>query len=332
MPEFDPFKGGLPSDDVSGIFVNCLPALFDPFKSGLPSDEVSERFMIATAIQWDSRLREAIVHILPEHLSLEAHRIIWHWVCASYDAGQSISGEAMIAHFSSGPGAKDIGSIGGFTYMAEFVAPAPDLPVADYISKILDTYARRCLMFKCNDALSRLKNRAESIEEIAHDVEESSRAAATIGKQSSGFKNFEDMIRESGGFEMFLRRGKGEALSYPWPALSQMTHGGMRPGQFIVIAGPSGKGKTALALNILFRATFSGQGIPLLFSLEMPIDEIGARMLSLSSGVDSYRFDRATDEERENVRTGRLVLAENQYLVDDDDCTTMAAIAPKRKP
>lgn len=305
---------------------------FDPFLKGLPSDELAERFLIATSIQSEEQLKAAILNVRPEHMSLNAHRIIWQWVCSAYDAGSIVSPDTLMVHFSSGTGSSDLDAIGGFTYMSEFVTGfnfAPAIP--DYTAKILDTYARRCLMLKCNDALIRLSNRNEPIEGISQEIEEQARASAAIGKQSSGFKNFEDMIRESGGFETFLRRGKGDALSYPWPALNRITKGGMRPGQSIVIAGPSGKGKTALALNIIFRTIYAGLGVPLLFSLEMPADEIGSRMLALSSGVDSYRFDRLDENERDMIRTGRDILTENQYLVDDEDCATMAAIRSKTK-
>lgn len=304
---------------------------FDPFKFGLPSDELSERFAIATAVQWDQRLREAIIHLRTEHFATEAHRLIWQTICVMYDASAVVSKDSILAHFFSGAGKKDFNAVGGASYLAEVITPMPNVSISDYIGKILDTFARRALMLKCNEALTQLTDRNQPIEEIAHGVEEQARISAVIGKESSGFKNFEDMIRESGGFESFLRRGKGEAISYPWPALNRITHGGMRPGQFIVVAGPSGKGKTALALNIIFTAAYSGQGIPLLFSLEMPIDEIGSRMLALSSGVDSYRFDKLNEDERDRVRTGRSILSENQYLVDDEDCASMAAIRAKTK-
>lgn len=304
---------------------------FDPLAQNLPCDEMAERFFIATAIDHEKRLQEAVVAVRPEYMAFDSHQIIWGAVCSMYDAGESISGQSVLAHFGTGSGSKDLAHIGGFGYLSEFIAPQVDVSVSEYAAKILDTYGRRMLMFKCNEVMARLVDRTQDLSTIAHDLEEQSRASDAISKQSSGFKNFEDMIRECGGIEAFLSREKGDALSYPWPTLSDMTKGGMKPGQLVVIAGQSGKGKTALVLNIVFRAAYSGQGTPLLFSLEMPKEEIGSRMLALSSSVDSYRFGNLSPEERVRIRDGRSILADHQYLVDDEDAASMAQIKSRVK-
>lgn len=296
----------------------------------LPSDQTSERFLLQTAIQWDGRLREAIVKIKAEHFALMAHRQIWLSVAAMFDKGVEVSRQTVLAYFTeSSP--NDLKSIGGIGYLSEFMEPVPDVSVETFVSNILDTFARRQLMFKCNEALSRLQRRDESLVEIAAEIEEQSRVSVSIIQESSGFKNFEDMIIECGGLQAFLSRGKGDSISYPWPSLTRMTNGGIRPGQLIILAGPSGKGKTTMALNIVFRAAYSGAGVPLIFSLEMSKEEIGSKLLSLSSGVDSFHFDKLTEYERDLVRTGRGILQDNEYMVDDEDAASMAAIRSKVK-
>lgn len=303
---------------------------FDPLAQNLPTDEVAERLLIHTAIQWERRLREAIAHIRPEHLNRETHRILWTAVCAMYDASRHVSRETVFAHFASGPGESQLQAI-TVGYLSEFMTPAADIPLTQEITKILDCYARRVLMFKCNDMLLRLTDRTEDRVAMAHELAETAQASVAISMESSGFKNFEDMIRESGGIEAFLSRGKGESVTYPWPSLNHLTRGGMKPGQFIVIAGLSGKGKTALVMNIVLRAAFSGIGTPLVFSLEVPKEEIGTRMLALASGVDSYHFDNLDEDERTRIREGRRILNEQEYLVDDEDSATMSAIRAKTK-
>lgn len=304
---------------------------FDPLAQEMPSDTDAERILIATAIEHETRLRESIILIRPEYLMLEAHRIIWAHVCEMFDAGSMVSQESIRAYFGTGPGRENIASIGGFGYLAEFMTPQANVSVSAYAQRILDTYARRALMFKCNDALLRLVDKSIDVAEVAGELEEQARVSAVLGKESSGFKNFEDMVRECGGIEAFLARGKGDSMSYPWPTLTKLTNGGLKPTQFTVIAGESGKGKTALLLNILFRAACSGNGVPLLFSLEMDKQEIGTRMLSLASRVDSFRFGYLMPEDRERIRRGRAILAENQYLVDDQDCASMAQIKARVK-
>lgn len=304
---------------------------FDELVHALPSDLEAERSVLGIAMEYEVRLREAITRIRAEHFTTEAHRIIWTRICEMFDAGEVVSSQILVTYFATGPGEKQRESIGGFSYIVDLAFLSPDVSVEPWVRRILDTYARRQLMLRCNEAMIRLSNRQESLIEIAQSVEEECRSSVNVAEASSGFKNFEDMIRECGGLQAFLSRGRGDSVSYPWPTLTQMTNGGMKPGQLITIAGQSGKGKTALVLNIMLRSAQMGHGTPLLFSLEMPKDEIGGRMLALISGVDTFHFTRLTDDQRDAIREGRRILAESEYLVDDEDSTSMTQIYSRTK-
>lgn len=303
---------------------------FDPLGHELPSDVESEKALIGSSISHEARLREAVVRVRPEHMSTDANRIVWSWVCDSFDAGEPVSGGHLTSYFSTGPGKVNLSALGGLTYLSGFYHGI-DMAVDRWASYILETYARRQMISKCHESMLRLYSRQEPIAEISHSIEEECRNSIALTEPSSGFKNFEDMIRECGGINAFLSRGKGDSLSYPWPSLNRMTKGGMKPKQLITIAGQSGKGKTALVLNIMLRASQMGRGIPLLFSLEMDMDEIGERMLALASGVDTYRFDSPTNEERELIRKGRQRLTDHTYLVDDEDAANMTQIYSRTK-
>lgn len=70
---------------------------------------------------------------------------------------------------------------------------------------------------------------------------------------------------------------------------------GLRPGEIIVIAGRPGSGRYALALKIIEHIAGT-LGKPIVFhSLTNPVEEVGLRLLSSASEVDSYR-----------MRTGQL--------------------------
>lgn len=76
-------------------------------------------------------------------------------------------------------------------------------------------------------------------------------------------------------------------------------NGGFRPGQLIVLAGQTSKGKSALALNIA--ANFARQGRPaLFFSLEMPEEQLARRLLFAEAQVSlrRMRFPNADENER----------------------------------
>jgi replicative DNA helicase len=64
---------------------------------------------------------------------------------------------------------------------------------------------------------------------------------------------------------------------------------GLRGGQLVIIGARPSMGKTALALNMLANAAQSGKSC-ILFSLEMPAEQIAARMLCGKASVEMRRF------------------------------------------
>ena len=80
--------------------------------------------------------------------------------------------------------------------------------------------------------------------------------------------------------------------------------GGLQPSDLIVLAARPAVGKTALAVNVGYRAAVERQARVLLFSVEMSRREIAQRLLSLGTGLDSAR-----------IREGRLSAADMASLV-----------------
>lgn len=67
---------------------------------------------------------------------------------------------------------------------------------------------------------------------------------------------------------------------------------GFQPGELVVVAGRPGQGKTALAMNSATNAAL-GSNVPVLvFSLEMPADQLGERVLASEGRIDSQMLRR----------------------------------------
>ena len=83
-------------------------------------------------------------------------------------------------------------------------------------------------------------------------------------------------------------------ISTGFPEIDQLTLG-LQPGELIVVAGRPGSGRYALSLKFIEHIAGT-LGLPVVFhTLTNPIEEVGLRLLSSVSGVDSYR-----------MRTGQL--------------------------
>lgn len=102
------------------------------------------------------------------------------------------------------------------------------------------------------------------------------------------------------------------------------------PGNFIVVAGRPGQGKTSLALNIaLYRAKRKGESVAIV-SLEMSPGEVVNRMLCAEAGVDSRKLERGEVDDDEQLRL-RLAKTMLSYLKINiiEDVRTPGEIAMK---
>lgn len=80
------------------------------------------------------------------------------------------------------------------------------------------------------------------------------------------------------------RDGTIKPVPVPWPALARSLNGGLWPRTATILAGPTGAGKTSLAVALANHAARSG--VPVLYvSLELDGDEMSARHFAIEAGV-----------------------------------------------
>lgn len=106
-----------------------------------------------------------------------------------------------------------------------------------------------------------------------------------------------------------LKSGSGELLltgvSTGFPEIDRLTLG-LQAGELIVIAGRPGSGRYALALKIVEHIAGT-LGQPVVFhSLTNTVEEVGLRLLSCTSGVDSYRMrtGQLDESDWQNISSG----------------------------
>lgn len=131
------------------------------------------------------------------------------------------------------------------------------------------------------------ENKLEQIGSLVNSVERA-------GEGDS--KDFNDLLRVAiKTLDNRFRSGEGfKGLRTGFKDLDENLQG-LDPGDLVILAARPGMGKTALALNICLNQTFEGKNV-LVFSLEMPADQLINRMISSTSQVDGKR-----------IKTGKLL-------------------------
>ncbi len=307
---------------------------FNVLEAGLPASLEAERLILAQCLMDPSVIETACDALGGEDFTTEAHRLIWEALNALNSVGERVD-RVMVAEWLLQR--KQLESVGGISYMLDLEEGMPRIPnLEGYVRTLRQKTVKRKAMLKCNDLLTRLGTSDEEASEIFADAE--SAIAKLTGELSerSAFMNPREIIAEAGGIDSYLKSRADEGIRTPWTKLNRMT-GGFRPGNLIVLAAHTGRGKTAMALNIAFYAALRGKGVAL-FSMEMDKSEINDRFLSISGQFDSRMLRRPEHDaeleghRRNRVREAVYAIADLPlYVSDRASVTTPGMLAELRR-
>ena len=112
--------------------------------------------------------------------------------------------------------------------------------------------------------------------------------------------------------------GQLPGLSTGYKSLDRMTTGLQKSDMIIIAARPS-MGKTAFALNIAQNAALKSGARVVIFSLEMSKEQLGLRLLSMESRVDSkkLRLGEVNNEDWASINDALNKFAKADIIIDD---------------
>jgi replicative DNA helicase len=113
---------------------------------------------------------------------------------------------------------------------------------------------------------------------------------------------------------------KGQVMGIPSGfADYDRTFGGFQKSELIIVAARPSMGKTSLALNIAQQAALKSKAKVLIFSLEMSKEQLGLRLLSMESRIESNRLKVGDLEGPEWEQLSRAVdtITKGEMFIDD---------------
>lgn len=193
---------------------------------------------------------------------------------------------------------------------------------------LLDLYRRRQLHQALLDSGGRVQSGGGSYGEVAGEVSLalSDLIDASV-KAETMFTAAE--VSDSALGHILYGRSTEPGIPMGFPDIDELT-GGMRPGQFIVIAGRPGMGKTTLGAQVARNVAHLGI-YTMIFSLEMPKEELGQRNASAETGIpfENIRDGRVDSQGVETLIAYDAAQENYPLIVDDDPGQTVGEIALK---
>jgi replicative DNA helicase len=264
---------------------------------------------------------DAIIDLVGEQDFYRAdHRVIWLHTVSLISRNQPADvitvAEALDAH-------RRLEEVGGLGYLASMAQNTPSAANILRYARIVANHATERSLLA---ASSRIAEIVHASGETNEKLDEAQRLVSDIAERTVTVEPIsarEAMVRTLSTMEDRNARGGMAGMSWGLKELDKAT-GGLRNGNLIIIAGRPSMGKTSLAMQV---AEEVAENEPVLvFSLEMPADELMTRMLSAKSSVPVEKLmsgDMNDDDWNQvTASTGRIDRS-NLHIMDMSGLTVL---------
>ncbi len=305
-------------------------------KSGLPFSEEAEQSVIG-AILLDTAFAypQVSAYLRAEDFYIERYRELYKGIEGVIKEKQDFSVVDSVTLGDYMEKNNKIKRIGGRSFISQLVNSIPTARNADAYGQIVKEYSElRSLIKITADFNARAKDAKEGAHELINEAERQILEIST-GRQNRDYYHLSQIISEN--IEELQRRRdiideyKKKNIEYK-DVIGLMTNytsidnhlGGLQPGTLNIIAARPGMGKTALALSIATNVAIDQEKTVLVFSLEMSKEELGMRILSSRSKVDSSILKnpgeiddeswRKVYETKKSIDKGNMIIDEGSNI------------------
>jgi len=221
----------------------------------------------------------------------------------------------------------ELDAAGGHTYLTEL---AEQTPTAANIRAYATAVHERAVLRKLITAAQDIANTGfnpdgRGSEELLDEAERRIMQISEEGLKTGGPRGMEPLL--SGALErieeLFNSGGDITGLTTGFIDLDKMTSG-MQPADLVIVAGRPSMGKTSFAMNLVENAVGGTDKPILVFSLEMPAEQLVIRMLSSLGRIDQGRVKNGKLEQDDWPKLSKAMntLKEARIFIDDTPSLT----------
>ena len=241
----------------------------------------------------------------------QEHRAIFRQIALLVDRGEPVDVVTVSDRLLA---TGELDAAGGHTYLAELAEQTPTASnVRAYGKAVRERSVLRQLINAAQDIASAGFNpEGRSSEELVDEAERLIMQISESGQKAGGPQGMEGLLKGAIDRieELYNTGGDITGLTTGFIDLDRMTSG-LQPSDLVIVAGRPSMGKTSFAMNLVENAALASDRPLMVFSMEMPAEQLVIRMLSSLGRIDQSR-----------VRTGKL---------EQDDWPKLASATEKLK-
>ncbi len=294
-----------------------------------PHSEDAEKTVLGAAMVSKDALLDILEVVKPRDFYSEAHREIYAAILELHQRSGAVDLITVCEELKK-RGALEM--VGGRSYVASLTTEIPSTANAKEYGKIVAQRAiLRSLISTSDDVIDKCYTGQADADTIL-DYAEQGIFSIAQGREYKEISSLGDIIDTNMDTIGEISKHGGEILGVPsgFKDLDAVLNG-FQKSDLIILAARPAMGKTAFALNIAQQAALKGGANVIIFSLEMSKEQLGQRMLSMESRIESNKLATADLNQKDwddlSVACDRL--SEAKIYIDDTPGISMMEIKNK---
>ncbi|MEF1218125.1 replicative DNA helicase, partial [Photobacterium damselae] len=264
------------------------------------------------------------------------HRLIFESAAAILDGGQPLDLITLSEQLEQNDKLEDVG---GFAYLAEL---AKNTPSAANISAYADIVRERAIIRDMIGVANEIADAGYDPQGRTTDdlLDMAESKVFAIGEQRTndkeGPQNVDSILEKTLERIELLYQSPQDGVTGVSTGFSDLNKktAGMQPSDLIIVAARPSMGKTTFAMNLCENAAMDQDKPVLIFSLEMPSEQIMMRMLASLSRVDQtkIRTGQLDDEDWARISsTMGLLMQKKNIFIDDSSGLTPTEVRSRAR-
>jgi replicative DNA helicase len=263
-----------------------------------------------------------------------ANAAIWQAMVDLDDAGSPVDEITVVGQLRANGAEAKLRGLGGEAYFAELTSAVVTVEnIGWHAREVRQRHTQREMLLAAQAIAAEAYDPALQVEEFADRAQAALYEAAAKSRRKS-YETARKVAART--LDQLDARGKRDSLVTGVPSglvkLDTLT-AGYQPGYLYIIAGRPSMGKTALVMrSVVFASVESG--IPsLIFSLEMPGEDLLTRSISDLASIDGSVLRTGKLDQDEHVRSQQAaaLLARSPLYLDDSGSPTLQEIRAKAR-
>lgn len=232
---------------------------------------------------------------------------------------------------------RELDAAGGLAYLAELAKNTPSVAnIGAYADIVRERSVLRQLIAVANriaDAAFNPKGRAsEELLDVAE--QEVFRIAEQRSRGRGGPRGIKELLTKAVDRidHLFELDNPITGLSTGYADFDELTSG-LQSSDLVIVAGRPSMGKTTFAMNLAENAALKGDKPVLVFSMEMPGEQLVMRMMSSLGRIDQQRLrtGKLEDEDWPRLTSAVSLLSEARIFIDDTPALTPTEVRARAR-